>query len=77
MCTIDKPNDGFDCYYTGTDLTNAQSTCIPIEWLCDGAYDCPLGNDEAHCNKMTTTAKPVKKVPGRCLTDNKCKLRKE
>ncbi|CAF2846878.1 unnamed protein product [Rotaria sp. Silwood2] len=68
-CTLDKPDDGFDCYYTGSELNNANTTCIPFEWLCDGVYDCPLGNDEEHCHKITTTARPVTRVPGRCLTE--------
>jgi hypothetical protein len=70
-CTLDKPNDGFDCYYTGNGINN---TCIPFEWLCDGVYDCPFGNDEEHCHKMTTTKKPTQKITNRCLTDKKCKL---
>ena len=75
-CTLDKPNDGFDCYYAGIGIHNSNHTCIPFEWLCDGVYDCPLGNDEDHCHKMTTTKKPVTKVGSRCLTDKKCKLEK-
>ncbi|CAF3131473.1 unnamed protein product [Rotaria socialis] len=70
-CTIDKPNDGFDCHYTGIEINNSNRTCIPIEWLCDGAYDCPYGNDEDHCHKMTTTMKPAMRIPSRCLTDKK------
>jgi hypothetical protein len=72
-CTLDKPNDGFDCYYTGHGINN---TCIPFEWLCDGVYDCAFGNDEEHCHKMTTTRKPTKPTSNRCLTDKKCKLMK-
>ncbi|CAF1083583.1 unnamed protein product [Rotaria sp. Silwood1] len=68
-CTLDKPNDGFDCYYTGTESNHANHTCIPFEWLCDGVYDCPLGNDEEHCHKITTTAKPATRIPSRCLTE--------
>jgi hypothetical protein len=71
-CTLDKPNDGFNCYYTGTGINN---TCIPFEWLCDGVYDCPLGNDEEHCQKLTTTQKPGTKIPKRCLTEQKCKFK--
>ncbi|CAF0871036.1 unnamed protein product [Adineta steineri] len=69
-CTLEQPNDGFDCYYNENNSSN--HTCIPFEWLCDGAYDCPFGNDEEHCHKMTTTRKTVtKKTPSLCLTDTK------
>ncbi|CAF0780089.1 unnamed protein product [Rotaria sordida] len=70
-CTLDKPNDGFDCYYTGTELSNANHTCIPFEWLCDGFYDCPLGNDEEHCHKITTTTRTLTRDPSRCLTEKR------
>ncbi|CAF1183357.1 unnamed protein product, partial [Didymodactylos carnosus] len=46
-CTINSVDDGFDCYY--------EKKCIPKQWLCDGQKDCQYGNDEDHCNKMTTT----------------------
>ncbi|CAF3518075.1 unnamed protein product [Adineta steineri] len=69
-CTLEQPNDGFDCYYNEDNSSN--HTCIPFEWLCDGVYDCPFGNDEEHCHKMTTTRKTVtKKTPSLCLTDTK------
>ncbi|CAF0827396.1 unnamed protein product [Adineta steineri] len=69
-CTLEQPNDGFDCYYNENNSPN--HTCIPFEWLCDGVYDCPFGNDEEHCHKMTTTRKTVtKKTPSLCLTDTK------
>ncbi|CAF0753970.1 unnamed protein product [Adineta steineri] len=69
-CTLEQPNDGFDCYYNENNSSN--HTCIPFEWLCDGVYDCPFGNDEEHCHKMTTTRKTMtKKTPSLCLTDTK------
>ncbi len=72
-CTLDKPNDGFNCYYTTIGINN---TCIPFEWLCDGVYDCPFGNDEEHCHKLTTTTTPSTKISNRCLTEKKCKFSK-
>ena len=54
-CTLDKQNDGFDCYYADSEINNSNNTCIPFEWLCDGVYDCPFGNDEEHCHKLTTS----------------------
>lgn len=68
-CTIDQPDDGFDCYYP---IHGTNNTCIPFQWLCDGIYDCPLGNDEEHCHKLTTTVKTISKS-NQCLTSNKCK----
>lgn len=68
-CTLDQANDGFDCYYP---IHGTNNTCIPFEWLCDGAYDCPLGNDEEHCHKLTTTTRTTSKS-NRCLTSDKCK----
>jgi hypothetical protein len=73
-CTLENLNDGFDCYYTGIGINTNNNTCIPFEWLCDGSYDCPLGNDEEHCYKLTTTTKPVIRTGSRCLTDKKCML---
>lgn len=75
-CQLDEPNDGFDCYYTSSGATNANNTCIPFEWLCDGVSDCPLRNDEEHCDKLTTTKITPTKLPSRCLTEKKCQ-RKE
>ena len=69
-CTLDKPNDGFNCYYP---IHGSNNTCIPFEWLCDGVYDCPLGNDEEHCYKLTTTTKAPTPSSRRCLTGTKCK----
>ncbi|UJR37943.1 hypothetical protein I4U23_030628 [Adineta vaga] len=68
-CTIEKADDGFDCYYHDKQTSN--SRCIPFEWLCDGVDDCPLGNDEEHCHKMTTNIESIEKIPNRCLTEKK------
>jgi hypothetical protein len=78
-CTLEKPGDGFDCYYTGTGIHNPNDTCIPFAWLCDGARDCPLGNDEDHCDKMTTTTtkKSTSKIESRCLIGQKCRLKRK
>ena len=70
-CTLENENDGFDCYYGDGETSN--TTCIPFEWLCDGVRDCPLGNDEEHCHKMTTTTESIASASGRCLTEQKCK----
>lgn len=72
-CIINKPGDGFDCYYNNNGLN---STCIPFEFLCDGERDCPFGNDEEHCDKLTTTRKPATRIPSKCLTEKKCKFEK-
>jgi hypothetical protein len=69
-CTIDQPNDGFNCYYS---IHGSNNTCIPFQWLCDGDYDCPFGNDEEHCHKLTTTIKPAIPISRKCLTEHKCK----
>ena len=76
-CTFDKPNDGFNCYYTGTEIGSSNNTCIPFEWLCDNVHDCPLGNDEEHCHKLTTTTETVRKMPHRCLLEKQCRLREK
>ncbi|CAF1089380.1 unnamed protein product [Adineta ricciae] len=68
-CTLENENDGFDCYYEDGNTSNR--TCIPFEWLCDGNRDCPLGNDEEHCHKMTTTTESIAYASGRCLTEQK------
>lgn len=70
-CTFDQPNDGFNCYYSDNGLN---ATCIPFERFCDGHDDCPLGNDEAHCHKLTTTT-PAMKTSKKCLTGQKCKFK--
>lgn len=75
-CTLDKPDDGFDCFYTGVGIHHSNNTCIPYEWLCDGVHDCPLGNDEDHCYKLTTTTKPANPIPNRCLIEHQCKFRR-
>lgn len=69
-CTIEQPNDGFDCFYS---INGLNGTCIPYEWFCDGTKDCPLGNDEEHCHKLTTTARPVVETKKKCLTERRCK----
>lgn len=76
-CTIEKENDGFNCYYTGTGINHGNNTCIPYEWFCDGVKDCPMGNDEDHCYKLTTTTTPSLAVASRCLTDKRCMLQKQ
>ena len=31
-----------------------EGRCIHKDWLCDGTFDCPLGDDEApSCSKIT------------------------
>lgn len=70
-CTLETANDGFDCFYTGPGIQRSNETCIPFSWLCDGVRDCPLGNDEDHCHKLTTTRKPPSATPNRCTTDQR------
>lgn len=76
-CTLETPNDGFDCFYTGPGIQRSNETCIPFSWLCDGVRDCPLGNDEDHCHKLTTTRKPASATPNRCTTDQRCEKKNE
>ncbi|XP_045132767.1 low-density lipoprotein receptor-related protein 1B-like [Portunus trituberculatus] len=28
---------------------NCGATCVPAQYVCDGHYDCPTGNDELDC----------------------------
>ncbi|XP_036359157.1 atrial natriuretic peptide-converting enzyme-like isoform X2 [Octopus sinensis] len=35
------------------------NTCILLSWKCDGENDCPNGEDEKDCDRVTTTQAPV------------------
>lgn len=43
-------------------------TCIRKTWVCDGAKDCPLGDDEESCNGTVT----CRTSDFKCLTDGGC-----
>lgn len=50
MCVI------FCLKYNGLSTNRCNNgRCIPERWRCDKAQDCDDGEDEAHCNKTTTS----------------------
>ena len=37
------------CIHSGDSRCFYGSSCMPLTWQCDGAYDCTDGSDEADC----------------------------